>query len=70
MNMDEELRNLKGENDVWKFINKYRKRREKITNNITEEEWRKYFMGLLEGSEIKILGEKRMTETVMKEEKL
>jgi len=49
---EEELRNMKREADVWKFINKKRGIKKGYVNNIGEEEWRSYFMNLLEGEEI------------------
>ena len=49
---EQELKKLKREADVWKYIN--RKRNKKIwkENNIKDEEWRKYFKELLDGIEV------------------
>lgn len=33
-----ELKNLRNETEVWKFINKKRRRKEEIPNKITKEE--------------------------------
>lgn len=48
----EKERNLKKEKEIWKFINRKRKKRDWRKNNIKKEEWRKYFMELLERREI------------------
>lgn len=49
---EKELRNLRNKNEIWKFINRKRKKREWRENNIKKDEWRRYFMELLEGREI------------------
>lgn len=46
-----ELKDLKNEAGVWKYINKKRRKREWKENSI-KKKWRKYFMNLLEGTEI------------------
>jgi len=51
---EEELRNMKRETEVWNFINKKRGLRKWNGNNIGEEEWRRYFMGLLEGEDMEV----------------
>lgn len=48
---EEELGKLQKESDIWKFINKKRKKREWTDNNIGKGEWRKHFMQLLKGTE-------------------
>lgn len=48
---EKELRGLKNEAEVWKYINKRRGRKEDKGNNIKKEEWKNYFQDLLEGSE-------------------
>jgi len=67
---EEELRNMKREAEVWKFINKKRGVRKWNENNIGEEEWRSYFMELLEGEKMEIKEEVRVGEIgkVMEEE--
>jgi len=45
---------MKREAEVWKFINKKRGVRKWNENNIGEEEWRRYFMELLEGEKMEI----------------
>ena len=42
-----ELRCLKREVDVWKFINKKRGKRIWRNNNIETKEWKQHFMNLL-----------------------
>lgn len=66
--LDAELKGIKHENEVWKFINKYRKKKKKVVNNIMENEWVEYFMKLLGGAETEKLGERRKREQVDKEE--
>lgn len=48
---EKELRNIHWPSQVWKFINKKRNKREWKENNIEKEEWRRYFMNLLEGAD-------------------
>lgn len=48
---EEELKSLKNEADIWKFINKKRKKKGSVENNVTAEGWRSYFMKLLEGED-------------------
>lgn len=45
--MEEE--NLRTETQIWKWINKGRKRRKKYNEEIKMEEWERYFIRLLEG---------------------
>lgn len=47
----EELRSLRNEKEVWKYINKRRYKRNWIRNNKSGEAWKNYFMKLLEGEE-------------------
>jgi len=48
---EQQLRNLKDETEVWRYINKRRGRKEGVENNINKKEWKRYFMKLLEGME-------------------
>lgn len=48
---EQELRNLKGETEVWTYINKRRGRKEGAENNISKEERKEYFIKLLKGIE-------------------
>jgi len=67
---EEELRNMKREAEVWKFINKKRGVRKWDINNIEEEEWRSHFMNLLEGEEMrdKMKAEQKEKERDIEEE--
>lgn len=47
----EELRRMKSEADVWKYINRKRGRKIRMSNKIGKEKCRKYFMDLLDDSE-------------------
>lgn len=40
---------VKRERKVWELINRERKKRARINEGIEMEEWKEYFMGLLEG---------------------
>lgn len=59
-----ELRSIKEEGDVWKFINKRRKKRKAVKNKIREEEWLRHFMELLEGTGVRTTGERRAQDQV------
>lgn len=58
----EQIRNLKNENEIWKFLNGERKRRVIIENNISIEEWRQHFKIQANGSESPSLGKGRKKE--------
>lgn len=47
--MEEEIEQLKNKNDIWQYINRERKRKVEITNKISVDEWRNFFMEQLEG---------------------
>ncbi|XP_024884581.1 trichohyalin-like [Temnothorax curvispinosus] len=49
-NYEEEVRSAKTEEQIWKIINKERKKRVPIEEDIKMEEWENHFMQLLEGS--------------------
>ncbi|XP_050469789.1 uncharacterized protein LOC126863566 [Bombus huntii] len=49
----EKINKIKTEQEAWKYINKYRRRKEVIDEDIREEEWKNYFMEMLEGTESK-----------------
>ncbi|KYM96256.1 hypothetical protein ALC62_13072 [Cyphomyrmex costatus] len=70
-----ELKNIRREAEVWRYINRKRERKVWIENNIGKEDWCDYFMELLEGSkeEVKIptrsySGEEQTDDTVSEEE--
>ena len=66
-----ELRSIKNESEVWKFLNKTRRTRKTIENCITKEEWNNHFRTLLEGSAEKKVGvDRRREETRVDEEKV
>lgn len=44
-----ELKSLKSAMEVWRFINKRRKKKVWREADISKEEWRDYFMDLLKG---------------------
>jgi len=43
------------ETEVWKIINKKRKRKKRINEGIRPEEWKEYFMSIIGGVEDKVL---------------
>lgn len=45
----EELRNLKNPEEVWRYINRMREKKEWKENNISNDEWERHFVGLLDG---------------------
>lgn len=44
------MKKLKKETEIWNFINKKRKKREWVENDIKGEEWKRHFMKLLGGA--------------------
>jgi len=59
---EEELKSMKSEADIWKFINKKRGARKWNDNDIEKEEWSRHFMELLEGEETEVKQGKRTEE--------
>lgn len=51
--IEEEIKQIRNKNDIWKFINRERKRRIGTTKKVKIQEWTRYFMELLEGQERK-----------------
>lgn len=49
----EEIKNTKTGTQAWQYINRERKRKTGTKNNISLSQWKKYFVGLLEGAEKK-----------------
>nr|XP_033199429.1 histone-lysine N-methyltransferase, H3 lysine-79 specific-like [Bombus vancouverensis nearcticus] len=47
----EKIKKIKTEQEAWKYINNYRRRREVVDEAIREEEWKNHFMETLEGTE-------------------
>ena len=46
-----EAQEARTEGEVWKIVNRERKRRKGVNEGIEEKEWREYFMTLLGGVE-------------------
>ncbi|XP_043476186.1 uncharacterized protein LOC122507501 [Leptopilina heterotoma] len=72
---ENDLKNIKDEKEVWKYLNKGRKKKSIEDNNIKDEEWIEHFKNLLEGSEVRITGtagdlnrEEKEEEKLRKEE--
>jgi hypothetical protein len=57
---EKEIKEIRTEREVWKYINRERKKKEPVSEKITIQEWKEYFMKLLEGR--KGEGGKRMVE--------
>jgi hypothetical protein len=45
---EKEIKEIRTE-EVWKYINRGRKKKESVSEEITMQEWEEYFMKLLEG---------------------
>lgn len=54
-----QLRNIKNETEVWKYLNQFRRKRTRIENKIGKHEWKEHFRILLQGSDEKVRGERR-----------
>ncbi|XP_043603168.1 uncharacterized protein LOC122576640 [Bombus pyrosoma] len=63
----EKIKKIETEQEAWNYINKYRRRREGIDEEISEEEWKNHFMKILGGTEHK---KSRKTEGHRAEEKI
>ncbi|KAH0812093.1 hypothetical protein GEV33_010698 [Tenebrio molitor] len=46
---EKEIKEIRTEREVWKYINRERKKKESVNEEITIQEWEEYFMKLLEG---------------------
>lgn len=46
---------IKTEEEAWKYINKHRRKRERIDENIEPENWNQHFRKLLEGTEGRVI---------------
>ncbi|XP_076248106.1 uncharacterized protein LOC143187781 [Calliopsis andreniformis] len=51
---EEKIKNIRTEAEAWKYINRYRKRRENINETIEVDRWKKHFMELLGGKEDRV----------------
>lgn len=75
---EEKIKVIRTEQEAWKYINKYRKKREKIDEEIDLEKWKNHFMELLGGTmrraelrweeEMSKEGKEEETEDITKEE--
>lgn len=59
----EKLKSIRTEEEVWRYINKFKKKKEKIDENIDLESWKAHFMDLLRGS-----NERKITRIEMNED--
>ncbi|KAH0821572.1 hypothetical protein GEV33_001219 [Tenebrio molitor] len=66
---EKEIKEIRTEREVWKYINRERKRKEPVSEKITIQEWEEYFMRLLEGrkEEGKVGTQRKEKQTVMEE---
>lgn len=67
------INNIKTEAEVWKYTNKYRKKREKIEERIELESWESHFMDLLGGIKRRVVlnqAEEEKEESERKEEEV
>lgn len=58
---EEKIRNIKTKSKAWKYINKFRRRREEIDKNIKMTKiikWKDHFVGLLTETERKTITER------------
>lgn len=51
---EERIGSIRIEEEAWKYINRYRKKREKIEEDIDLEEWRQHFKELLGETENRV----------------
>lgn len=63
------INNIKIEAEVWKYINKYRKKKEKKNEGIKLESWENYFMDLLEGTKRRVILNQENEEKEEKEKR-
>lgn len=52
---EERIKAVRTEEEAWKYINKYRKKREGVGRNIGINGWKEHFMQLLEGAEDRVV---------------
>lgn len=50
-----EAEQVRSERDVWEIVNRGRRKRKRVNENIEEKEWRDYFMRLLGGMEHRVV---------------
>jgi len=68
--IEEEIKNITTETQIWKFVNLDRKKARTVDENISMEEWERHFLELLEGGRGtgEQTGEKRRMEGDQEEE--
>lgn len=59
---ENKIREIRTEEEAWKYINKFRKKREGIDESIDMEKWEIHFMELLEGTRNKVTLEETLEE--------
>jgi len=59
---EEALKSLRNEKEIWEYINRKRGKRKWVENKIGKEEWRNYFMRLLDGVEVEAATEGTVAE--------
>jgi hypothetical protein len=66
---EKEIKEIRTEREVWKYINRERKKKEPVSEEITIQEWEEYFMKLLEGrkEEGKVGTQRKEKQTVTEE---
>lgn len=65
---EEKIRGIRTEQEAWKYINRFRKRREGIDEEISMDKWKQHFMEILEGEEKRIEMEEEKEEEEEEEE--
>ncbi|XP_012535403.1 golgin subfamily A member 6-like protein 6 [Monomorium pharaonis] len=65
---ERKIKNISTEKEAWKYINKYRKKREGIDEEIELGNWKKHFMDLLRGKEERITWQQEEEENKRGEE--
>ena len=63
---EEKIKNIKTESEVWNCINKRRKEREGLEEEIPLEKWEKHFIESLDGTKIKVVNDLK-SETINRE---
>lgn len=63
-----EVDRMKVEEEVWGIINRGRKRRRNVNEEISMEDWTKHFMELAKGMERRVVGRKRKRRVERQEE--
>lgn len=52
---EERIKAIRTEEEAWKYINRYRKKREGIDENIDMKNWNRHFMELLRGTKERVM---------------